>query len=504
MQLEWLKSYFETSPAIGLLRSTYAPFVLAFLSAEFKRESAVIRGLRDLSESLRNFLDRLHDTHPDILTDTAENYLADWCSSKKRYLRRFLDADHDEPLYELTSATEDVLTFLEQMAHRDSRFVGTESRLKRIIQSLADLALGSSDDAAQRLAHLRQERDSLNQQIEAIEAGGLVAIYTPAAIRERFADTLSDLLSLQGDFRAVEEAFKQISRDVQTRQYSSDQTRGQILGEALDAEDGLKGEDQGVSFDEFARLILSPSKQEHVESIIDQVARIETLMADREGLGRIHTMVPSLTAEASKVLRTYQRLSTTLRRLLDRDVRSERARLAAVLGDIRSLAVHLADDPGRRTAARLEIDHEIEISLPLERPFWSPPTEFTAVELKPHAVDQADRTLAFTHLAMLRSLDWRALRRRVDAALAQDNEVTLATLLANEASHHDAVEVMGLIQIAHDDGHFVENGFTEVVNVRHADGTPAALEIPKVMFCRERRQQAGTSSKQRSQDARAR
>jgi hypothetical protein len=296
------------------------------------------------------------------------------------------------------------------------------------------------------------------------------------------------LLRLQGDFRAVEEAFKQITREVQTRQYSSDQTRGQILGEALDAEDGLKGEDQGVSFDEFARLILSPSKQEYVETIIDQVAQIETLTTDHEGLGRMHNMVPSLTAEASKVLRTYQRLSTTLRRLLDRDVRSERARLAAVLGDIRSLAVALADDPQRKRVIGLTIDHEMEISLPLERPFWSPPTQFAAVELKPHTADGAERTRAFTDLAMLRSLDWRSLRRRVKEALALDNEVTMATLLASESSHHDAVEVMGLIQIAHDDGHLVENELTEVVEVQHADGTLATLEIPKVVFSRERPQ----------------
>ena len=198
MQLGWLNSFFENSPAIGLLRSAHAPYVIDFLSSQFKGDGAVSRGMRELTESLRTFLQRLHETHPDVLTDTAENYLASWCGSKKRYLRRYLGADHDEPLYELTSSTEDVLTFLHQMARRDTRFVGTESRLKRIIETLGDLALGASDDVPRRLQHLREQRDTIDQQIAAIEAGGAIETYSGTAIRERFGDALSDLMQLQG------------------------------------------------------------------------------------------------------------------------------------------------------------------------------------------------------------------------------------------------------------------------------------------------------------------
>ncbi len=197
--------------------------------------------------------------------------------------------------------------------------------------------------------------------------------YNSTAIRERFSDALTDLVSLQGDFRAVEECFKEITRDVQKRQLTSELTRGEILGAALDAEEGLKGEDQGISFDEFARLILSPSKQEHVEQIIERVIEIETLAGDREGLRRLRDMVPALTAEARKVLRTYQSLSSTLRRLLDRDVRSERQRLTQVLSDIRGLAVKLADDPNRSQALRFDVETDLEVSLPLERPYGRHP-----------------------------------------------------------------------------------------------------------------------------------
>ena len=482
MQLSWLLSFFDNSPSAGLLRSKHAPYIIDFLAGEFKGDGAVSRSQSELTESLRGYLERLRESDAELMTGTAEHYMADWCGSKKRFLRRFLDADHAEPMYELTAATEDTLTFVGQLSRRDRRFVGTESRLKRIIETLNDLALGASDDAELRLEHLRAERARIDQQIETIQSGGPVAIYSHTAVRERFGDAMTDLVQLQGDFRAVEESFKEITRDVQQRQLLSDDSRGQILGDALDAEEGLKGEDQGISFDEFARLILSPTKQEHVDSIIHQVTNISALSGDNESLQRIRDMVPSLTAEARKVLRTYQRLSTTLRRLLDQEVRSERQRLAQVLDEIRSMAVRMSDDNNREDAFTLEIDHALDLSLPSERRFWSPPKEFAEVQFATHETKDEDRIAAFTDLAMMKSLDWHGLRQRVSHAIDEEHEMTLANLVDVGEEYYDAVEVMGLIQIAHEDGHFIDLELTETILVRHADGTMAELEIPRVIF----------------------
>jgi hypothetical protein len=482
MQLAWLTSFFENSPAIGLLRSKHAPYVIDFLLGEFKVAGAVVRGMSALTLSLRAYLDNLHESQPSILTDSPENYLVDWCSPKKRYLRRFLDAAHDEPLYELTSATEDVLTFLDELARRDRKFVGTESRLRRIIDTLNDLAMGSSDNVQTRLDHLKDQKAAIERQIADIELAGSVTTYNTTAIRERFDDAISDLISLQGDFRAVEEAFKEITRDVQKRQLTSDLTRGQILGGALDAEEGLKGQDQGVSFDEFARLILSPSKQDHVEDIIKRVAEIEIISSQPDSLKRMRDMVPALTVEARKVLRTYQSLSITLRKLLDRDVRSERQRLTQVLGDLRSMALRLADNPQRDRAVDFSIEAELDIALPTERPFWMPPSDFVNVELKEHFADDQDRVMAFTDLAILRTLDWQGLRQHIKGAVGRHGEISLSQLLDTEEPEYDAVEVLGMIQIAHEDGFQIDHEITETVVVRHGEGSTSRLEIPRVVL----------------------
>lgn len=118
------------------------------------------------------------------------------------------------------------------------------------------------------------ERDRDLAETAQIESDGKISKYQPAQIRERFSTVVSLLRQLQRDFRAVEDSFRDIASQVQRRQQVGQQSRGTILEFALDAEDLLKKEDQGVSFYEFVRLNLSPSQTEHLEGVIDKVRRI--------------------------------------------------------------------------------------------------------------------------------------------------------------------------------------------------------------------------------------
>ena len=487
MRLAWLLSHFENSSSIGLLRARHAPYVIDFLYSVYKQPrelghaAAASLGAEELTRSLRGYLDQIHQVSPEVLTDSAETYLADWCGSQKRYLRRFLEADVDEPQYELTSSTEDVLTFLDSVARREKQFVGTESRLKRIIETLADLAVGASENVEQRLDYLRKQRDELDDQIAALEAGSDVNTYHDTAIRERFAAATSDLVQLQGDFRAVEDRFKEITREVQKRQLSRDVSRGQILGEALDAEDCLKREDQGVSFNEFARLILSPSKQEQLDGVIRDVISLESLHDDRDGISRVRDMVPALTAEARKVLKTYQRLSATLRRLLDRDTRGERQRLGQVLEEIRSLAVQIAERPDRSDACSVFMEHELVVSLPLERPLWTPPTEFDAIAFHTETMDEDDCLAAFSDLAAMKSLDWNRLRGAIRDAVGRTGATTLADLL-EQFEDRDVVDVLGLIQIAHEDEHRIRHDVRCKLWVQTGENRTMEIDVPEVTY----------------------
>src|SRR4029078_4445639 len=157
-----------------------------------------------------------------------------------------------------------------------------------------DIVVRGSADPDRRLRFLRSERGRIDPEIASIDAGNTVETHSPTVIRERFADAVSDLISLQGDFRAVEESFKSITRNVQKRHAEALDSRGEILGFALDAEDELKDQDQGVSFQAFVRLILSQSQQDNLDGMIAQLDEITDLAEQLDGKQRMRGMIGGL------------------------------------------------------------------------------------------------------------------------------------------------------------------------------------------------------------------
>lgn len=483
MRLESLVTYFETSPSVRLLRSPNAPYIIDFLHRQFKEPGRLTIPMSELVVGLREYQDELHCLYPNFLCDKPEQYVSAWCAGDNRWLHRLLEASRNEPVYQLTPHTEDVLLFLDGVLQKDLGFVGTESRLRLVITTLDDLVAGASDDPDVHLRYLRDERARIDGEIARIERDGVAIRYEPAAIRERFATAVMLLKQLLADFRAVEDRFREITKDVQRRQIHGLDTRGSILEHALDSEDLLKSEDQGVSFYEFVRFILSPDRQDKLHGIIGELGRLEAIVHQTDGLATVRRMVPLLLGEAEKVMRTNQRLSATLRRLLDSRSAADRQRLAQLLTEIRSLAAARAESPPDESTG-VEIDTGISLGLPLSRSFWSPPTTFAPIDLTEHAVDDDKRIEAFRVLAGMHRLDWRSMRRNIASVVGKHGSATIGQIIESHPPRVGVVELLAYLQVARDDGHLINRQITEQVRVRARDPLQRDLQItiPLVYF----------------------
>ena len=482
MRLDKLLVYLETSPAMKLLRSTNAAYILDLLHQQFKGAGRITMPMSELHAAMADYQERLHETHPDALLEKPEVYLSAWCSGDTRWLLRFLEAERNEPIYQLTPHTEDVFAFLDRVLQQDLGFIGTESRLRLVITTLADLVAGASDDPKVRLAHLREERSRIDEEIARVERDGLAARYEPAVTRERFSTAMSLLRQLLGDFRAVEDRFKEITQEVQQKQTAGLDSLGNILQYALDSEDVLKRDDQGVSFHEFVRFILSPAQQEKLQAVITQLGRIKDLTQQQEGLNTVRRMVPSLLAEAEKVMRTNQRLTATLRRLLDTRSASERKRLALLLQEIRGLAAALAASPPQD--AGVAVDVGIAISSPFSRTFWSQPMQFVPIDLTEHKVDAQQRMQMFQLLAQMHRLNWKTMREQVRRLVNRHGSVTLRQLAEEFPPSAGIVELLGYLQIAQDDGHLISKDETEEIIIlsRSSPNRRISVLVPLTLF----------------------
>lgn len=481
MRRESVRSFFEASPTARLLRSDLAPLVIDFLNRTFKSGEAISLGQAELRTRLAIYQEELHETEPSLLVGPPERYLTQW--SDAGWLQRFLESASIEPQFQLTRYAEEAIRFVDSAVSRGNSLVGTESRLRLVIETLEDIVRGASADPDRRLEYLRAQRRIIDDEIAAIESGKSVQVYRPAQIRERFQTAVELLKALQSDFRAVEERFQAIARDVQQLQAQGNDSRGGILSYALDAEDLLKTQDEGISFYAFVAFLFSPSQQAALYKSIDEIHQLAALADQHESLARVRRMVPSLLAEAEKVMRTTARLSTTLRRLLDARAAADRMRLANVLSEIRQAALRLGGPP-QDVNIQLSIETDAELVSPLARTFWTPAESFDSGQVVAHQFDETQRARISAAFARMQRLDFRRLRRSIRELTREGRSHTLVELTERFPIRGGVVELLGYLQIAHDDGHLIDENLEDSITVLEARGRdhPIRVTVPHVTF----------------------
>ncbi len=98
-----------------------------------------------------------------------------------------------------------------------------------------------------------------------------------------------------------------------------------------------------------------------------------------------------------------------------------------------------------------------------------------------------ERAVGFRELAETQKLDWDALRLNIASALNGNVRTTLPDLLRGFPTI-STIELLGYIQLAHDDGHEVDEKNNETVFVSDADGNAESrpFDVPSVVFLSER------------------
>lgn len=490
MSLAAFQRFFDTSPAIRLLRSPNAAWILEFLQQQFKRSGSITQTHSTLATQLQAHLwelgsglvddQRDHDQRDDDQRDDdqsdiaaaeqadhlaqrtairkAEAYLATWCAKDCGWLKRFIDEQQTEPVYQLTADSELALAFV-QKGTRDSSAIGTQSHLRSIVNLLNEVAAYDAETNADPMTN--SQRDV-------------------ALVREQFSLAVAQLEQLKSEFRAVEERFRSITRGVQQRLLAAEHSRGEILQFALDAEDVLKGGEHGASFFEFLKLVHNPTNQAQIADLVQKLTHLDVVADRYDELQSLRTMIPSLLTEAEKILRTTQHLSQVLRRLLDSRSTRHHQQLAQVLRDIRFQATALSQSPPLDVSAEVEV--ELNIQVPFDRPFWSQAEPFADVELQLVEDDPHEYALALEQLIALERIDWQAMRRNISMATQLDNAVSLVDLLERFPIRIGTVELLGYLQIAHEDGHRIDPLQTIDLPMDWDGARGRRLRLPQVEF----------------------
>lgn len=477
--LETLRSH---HPAWRLLNSPHAPLIASFLQRVFIQPNVRVISAVDLAEMLEDTLYVLREQLGEqAYPKRGAEYLNDWASNDKGWLRKFYLAGSDEAQFDLSPASEKAIAWLASLQERS--FVGTESRLLTLFDLLKKMQEGSETDPDKRIAELQRKRDEIDAEITRILSGD-VPVLDDTAVKDHFQQFTQLARELLTDFREVEQNFRLLDRRVRERIALWDGSKGALLEEILNESDAIADSDQGKSFRAFWDFLMSSRRQEELTALLDYVLNLAPVIAlkPEARTRRIHY---DWLEAGEHTQRTVAQLSQQLRRFLDDKAWLENRRIMDILHGIESKALALRQQAPTGTITHIaELSAEIE--LPMERPLYTPSIKNIITQCKLEMGDESlDASALFQHIIV----DKAQLAHNIRHALQLETQVSLQQITQNYPLQHGLAELIVYLQLASD-------AFSTVIDDAHCDiivwqalGKDGVMigkraELPRVIFVR--------------------
>ena len=476
--LDALRNY---HPAWRLLRSDHAPLVASFLHRVFVVPNVRVMSAADLAESLEDELYalRLH-LGESAFPKAALEYLNDWASPDKGWLRKYYRAGTDEAQFDLTPSTEKAIAWLTQLNER--QFVGTESRLLTLFDLLKQMSEGSEADPAKRIAELHKKRDDIDAEIAQVLSGN-VPMLDDTALKDRFQQFTQGARELLADFREVEHNFRQLDRRVRERIALWEGSKGALLEDIMGERDAIADSDQGKSFRAFWDFLLSSRRQEELTNLLDRVLELPAV-TDLKPDTRTRRVHYDWMEAGEHTQRTVAALSQQLRRFLDDQAWLENRRIMDILHSIESKSLALRDTPPAGSVMEMS-EACADVELAMERPLFAPSIKPLIADLDMQAGEEnIDPSALFDQVVV----DKARLTRHIRHALQNKAQITLSELVTNQPLQHGLAELIAYLQLGTD-------AFSTVVDEDTPEPIPwqvmtangpiiRSARLPRVIFMR--------------------
>ncbi len=429
----------ERHAAWRLLRATNASLILSFLGDYFVGGNRGACSASELAAALDDHLYALNAAASDEagqprFPKAPRDYLEDWAATDSGFLRRFYPAGDDEVHYEVTPAFEKGYGWVQSLKARP--FVATESRLHTVVELLRQIVRGTDDDPDRRLADLRRRRDEIDAEIASVEAGELTLL-APAGVRDRYQQFTTTARELLSDFREVEENFRRLDRATREKIATWDGAKGALLADLVGSRSAIAHSDQGHSFQAFYEFLLSESRQRELTDLLNRVAALDEVEADRRMRGVHHEWSEA----AERAQRTVRQISEQLRRFLDDQVWIENRRVLDLIRDVESAALVVRETP---PTVGLDIEEPgIAITLSFERPLYQRPVAPDVESLIPPTTQGVDPDVLFAQTFV----DQARLVDNIRAALPEHSAALLSDIVAIYPLEQGAAEIVGYLAL---------------------------------------------------------
>lgn len=463
----------ESDAGLALLRADLFPVIAAVL-AEHLGGTTRVRPAVEFLELLADDLDVLRDAGFDLPRSAVE-YLGEWVR-QGLVVRR--PGEGREETVELSAQAQAAVRFASGLeTHRSAV---TSSRLANVSDMLTRLAQETDTDQSARLAALRRQRDALDAELAAVEAGHFTPLADEVAL-ERLAEVLRLAAEVPGDFARVSDDLEQLNRGLRERIINHPGTRGDVLDEVFAGVDLIEDSDAGRTFRAFHDLVLDADRAATFDDAVAGVLDRPFTQALTPDEGRfLRGLLSTLQNESTQVRAVMTGFSRSLRRFVESHAYREHRRLADAIAVAASVALDAARVLRPFDASGYELDAS---SIPLGSigswTLHNPADVRTAepVEARPSAPLDLE---ALRRQVRESEIDFEELRAAVVETVERLGPVTAGQVLADHPPTQGLASVVGLLLLGHASGQRLDG--SEALSWTTTAGSAKTVSAGRYLF----------------------
>ncbi len=460
-------------PTWKLIAADNAPFIISFLYKEF-----IMTNLRAIPESLLiSHLEHHMEDIPHIRDNnkSAKDYLVEWSDDASGWLRRFYPRDDDEVHYDLTFSSEKSVEWLSSL--KQSSFIGTESRLIMVFDLLHQIVSGTQTNPLLKLMELENKKADIEKEIDLVKKGEMKYL-EDTQVKERFLQATSMAREILSDFRAVEQNFRLLNRNMREKIAKWDKSKGELVGDYFSEQNDIYCSDQGKSFNAFFEFIMSEDARFDFENTIKDIKQLDSLQGIVERSG-IDSVVYDWLDGSKHVWRNIEIMSEQLRRYVDDNYMEEERRINQIIKNIEIKALELKNEKLKHTF--FEVDELYPtIKLIYDRKLFTPPTkvEFINKELSYGKSEASVEELyAYVYVDKLKLIE------NIKNTLIENSSISLGEIIENHPLECGLTELLTYLSIDDDVFEFEmkENEY-EFIELGIYEGKNSRVKIPKCIY----------------------
>ena len=474
----------KTHRTVTLITADNAALIISFLFKSFKQNPNGFKSEtvseKDLAEQLSDYLYILNKDETQFPRQPKQ-YLTDWTNAG--YLRKY-PIKNDEFLYELTAATENAFKWIDSLDKRE--FVGQESRLKNLFESLKELSSKSKRDYASRLKELESKKKQIEQEIEDLKHGKM-DVLDDRQIKEQYFLIEETAKNLLADFKQVEQNFRDLDRRFRQKIITTNLAKGKVLEDLFQQQSNLLEEDQGKSFNAFWEFLLSQSKQEEFEKMLIEVLNLPAVQEVQRENFSIANVRNDLIEAGDKTKRSTNSLLEQLRKYLEHKSFTENKRIYDNIQEALKI-ITVNTDKDFSKLDWLEIDNVIDIDLILGHGWeirgFKPPEKIKFANKNP---EEGESTNDNNQLYNQFEISVAELKNNIKTALKNRTHITFSDFVKEFEINKGVAEIVAYVEIASTEKsrHIVKDDAYDFISIKNSKTNKNfKVKVPKIVFCK--------------------